>query len=219
MPRESKANLTKRARRIGAALNQAYPNATCSLDHRSPLQLLVATILSAQCTDKRVNIVTKDLFRKYKTAVDYAAAAQEDLAEDIRSTGFYRNKAKSIRGAAARIVADFGGKVPDEMDDLLSLPGVARKTANVVLGSAFGKNEGVVVDTHVMRLSGRLKLTRHKNNQSDRIEKDLMELIPRNRWSLFAHQLVTHGRAVCTARKPDCPHCPLNPLCPSAGKV
>ena len=202
-----------------AALNEAYPDATCSLDHRSPLQLLVATILSAQCTDKRVNIVTKDLFRKYKTAADYAAAAQEELAEDIHSTGFYRNKAKSIRGAAARIVAEFGGKVPDEMDDLLSLPGVARKTANVVLGSVFGRNDGVVVDTHVMRLSGRLKLTRHKNNQSDRIEKDLMKLIPRESWSLFSHQLVHHGRAVCSARKPDCPHCPLRDLCPSAGKV
>ena len=219
MPRESKANLKKRATRIVAALNEAYPDATCSLDHRGPLQLLVATILSAQCTDKRVNIVTKDLFRKYKTAADYAAAAQEDLAEDIHSTGFYRNKARSIRGAAARIVEAFGGKVPREMDDLLSLPGVARKTANVVLGSAFGKNDGVVVDTHVMRLSQRLKLTRHKNNQGDRIEKDLMELVPRDGWSLFSHQLVHHGRAVCTARKPDCPPCPLNALCPSAGKV
>ncbi len=219
MPRESKANLVKRATRIVAALNEAYPDATCSLDHRSPLQLLVATILSAQCTDKRVNIVTKDLFRKYKTAADYAGAAQEELAEDIRSTGFYRNKAKSIRGAAARIVAEFGGKVPREMDDLLSLPGVARKTANVVLGSAFGKNDGVVVDTHVMRLSGRLKLTRHKNNQGDRIERDLMKLIPRDTWSLFSHQLVYHGRAVCTARKPDCPHCPLREFCPSAGTV
>jgi endonuclease III len=219
MPRESKANLAKRATRIVAALNEAYPDATCSLDHRSPLQLLVATILSAQCTDKRVNIVTKDLFRKYKTAADYAAAAQEELAEDIHSTGFYRNKAKNIRGAAARIVAEFGGKVPREMDDLLSLPGVARKTANVVLGSAFGRNDGVVVDTHVMRLSGRLKLTRHKNNQGDRIEKDLMQLIPRDGWSLFSHQLVHHGRAVCTARTPDCPPCPLRTLCPSAGRV
>jgi len=216
MPRESKANLAKRAVQIVAALNEAYPDATCSLDHRSPLQLLVATILSAQCTDKRVNIVTKDLFRKYKTAADYAGAAQEDLAEAIHSTGFFRNKAKNIRGAAARIVTEFGGKVPREMDDLLSLPGVARKTANVVLGSAFGKNDGVVVDTHVMRLSQRLKLTR---NQSDRIEKDLMQLIPRDGWSLFSHQLVHHGRAVCTARKPDCPLCPLNALCPSAGKI
>lgn len=219
MPRESKANLKKRTAKIVAALRKAYPDAKCSLNYRNPLELLVATILSAQCTDTRVNIVTKDLFVRYATAADYAAATQEALQAEIRSTGFFRNKTKSIRGAAEKIVRDFGGKVPRTMDGLLSLPGVARKTANVVLGNAFGLNEGIVVDTHVTRLARRLKLTRHKNNQGDRIEKDLTALVPCRNWCLLGHLMIFHGRAVCTARKPNCPDCPVRSLCPSADKV
>jgi len=179
----------------------------------------VATILSAQCTDERVNIVTKDLFGKYRTADDYADAPQEMFEREIRPTGFFRNKARNIRAAAKKIVEDFGGEVPDNMEGLLTLPGVARKTANVVLGSAFGKNEGIAVDTHVRRVAGRLGLTRHENNQGDRIEKDLMQLVPREEWTIFAHLLIFHGRAVCTARKPNCPECAIKRLCPSAPKV
>jgi endonuclease-3 len=219
MPRESKADRRKRTSRIIASLKKAYPDARCALNHGNPLELLVATILSAQCTDRRVNLVTKDLFARYRSAKDFATVAQETLEREIRSTGFFRNKSESIREAARRIVEDFGGQVPATMDDLLSLQGVARKTANVVLGNAFGANEGVVVDTHVMRLAGRLKLTAHKNNQGDRIEKDLMALVPRPQWTDFAHLLIFHGRAVCTARKPDCAECPINKLCPSAFKV
>ena len=219
MPRESKVQLKKRAAKIIAAMKKAYPDAKCSLNFRNPLELLVATILSAQCTDKRVNLVTKDLFARYTAAADYAAATPKALEQAVRSTGFFRNKAKSIRGAAARIVEQFGGSVPRTMDGLLSLPGVARKTANVVLGNAFGANEGVVVDTHVMRLSRRLKLTAHENNQGDRIENDLMALAPRRNWCLLGHLMIFHGRAVCTARKPDCPECPVRRLCPSADKV
>ena len=219
MPRESKADLKKRTARIAAALRKLYPDARTALDYSDPLELLVATILSAQCTDERVNIVTKELFRKYRTASDYAAAPQETFQEEIRSTGFYHNKAASIRAAAGMIVEDFGGEVPGNMDDLLSLPGVGRKTANVVLGDAFGLSEGIVVDTHVIRLAGRLKLTAHKNNQGDRIEKDLMGLVPRKDWTLLAHLLIFHGRRVCTARKPDCDGCAIGRLCPSAFKV
>ena len=219
MPRESKADLKKRTARIAAALRKLYPDARTALDYSNPLELLVATILSAQCTDERVNIVTKELFRKYRTASDYAAAPQETFQEEIRSTGFYHNKAASIRAAAGMIVEDFGGEVPGNMDDLLSLPGVGRKTANVVLGDAFGLSEGIVVDTHVIRLAGRLKLTAHKNNQGDRIEKDLMELVPRSGWTLLAHLLIFHGRAVCTARRPECGACPVSGLCPSAFEV
>ncbi|HET6428065.1 MAG TPA: endonuclease III [Phycisphaerae bacterium] len=219
MPRESQADRKKRTARIIAALKKRYPDARCALDHTNPLELLVATILSAQCTDARVNIVTKDLFGKYASAADYAAADPGAFADQIRSTGFFRNKAKSILGSAEIIEREFGGKVPDTMDALLTLPGVARKTANVVLGNAFGKNEGIVVDTHVTRVAGRLKLTRFPNNQGDRIERELMELVPRKEWTLFAHLLIFHGRQVCTARKPDCQHCPVNALCPSAFKV
>ena len=219
MARESKADRKRRIAKIIAVLKKAYPDARCALDHCNPLELLVATILSAQCTDKRVNIVTKGLFARYKTVADYAAADERTFEGEIRSTGFYRNKAKSIRSAARKIVDEFGGRVPDTMDGLLSLSGVARKTANVVLGNAFGKSEGVVVDTHVIRLSGRLKLTAHPSNQGDKIEKDLMELVPREAWTLFAHLLIFHGRQVCTARKPDCAGCPINDLCPSAFKV
>ena len=217
MARESLQARKSRAAKIIAILTKAYPDARCSLDHSNPLELLVATILSAQCTDVRVNIVTKELFRKYRTARDYAGAPAGVLEQDIRSTGFYRNKARSIRGSAARIVADFGGRVPGEMDQLLTLPGVARKTANVVLGTAFGRNDGVVVDTHVIRLSGRLKLA--DSDKPARIEQSLMQLAPRDKWTKFAHVLVFHGRAVCAARNPQCAICPVNKLCPSAFKA
>jgi len=219
MPRESKAEMKKRTAAITRALKKEYPDARTELNFSNPLELLVATILSAQCTDKRVNMVTAELFGRYRTAADYAAAPQERFEQEIRSTGFFRNKAKSIRAAAAVICEKYAGKVPDRMDDLLSLPGVARKTANVVLGNAFGKKEGIVVDTHIIRLAGRLKLTRHEDNQGDRIEKDLMQLVPRADWTLFPHLLIFHGRRVCTARKPNCAGCAISKLCPSAGKV
>ena len=217
MPRESKADRKKRTAKITAALKKLYPGARTALRHSKPLQLLVATILSAQCTDTRVNIVTKELFKKYKSTADFAAAEQKVFEQEIRSIGFYRNKAKNIIGAARAIVADFAGRVPDTMEELLTLPGVARKTANVVLGSAFGKNEGVVVDTHVRRLAGRLGLTKHTDPV--KIEADLMELVPRKSWTVFSHALIWHGRRVCTARKPDCNACAVRKLCPSAGKV
>jgi len=219
MSRESKALAKKRVAKILSILKKRFPGATTALNWSNPLELLVATILSAQCTDERVNIVTRDLFAKYKTAADYAGACQEVLAGEVRSTGFYNNKVRSIRGAAERIVADFAGQVPQTMDELLTLPGVARKTANVVLGIAFGRNDGVVVDTHVMRVSRRLGLTRHFDNQGDRIEKDLMQLVPRKDWTVFSSTMVLHGRHVCTARKPDCAGCPVSALCPSAFKV
>ncbi len=215
MPRESKADRKKRTARITAALKKLYPHAKTALRHSNPLQLLVATILSAQCTDTRVNIVTKELFRKYKTVGDYANARQEVFEQEIRSTGFYRNKAKNIIAAAKKLIADFGGEVPDNMEDLLSLPGVARKTANVVLGDAFGKNEGIAVDTHVRRLAGRMGLS--KQNDPVKIEKDLMELVPRNAWAVFSHLLIFHGRGVCAARKPDCEECAISKLCPKTG--
>lgn len=219
MPRETKAERKSRTRRVIAALKKQYPDARCALNYGNPLELLVATILSAQCTDRRVNIVTADLFAEYKTPADFAAAKQETLEAEIRSTGFFRNKAANIIASAGMIAEKSGGKVPDTMGELLTLPGVARKTANVVLGNAFGKNEGIVVDTHVTRLAGRLKLTDHKNNQGDRIEKDLMELVTRKQWTLFAHLLIFHGRNVCTARKPNCAECTINKLCPSAFSV
>lgn len=219
MPRESIAKRTERAAKIVAALKKQYPDAKCSLTHRKPLELLVATILSAQCTDVRVNIVTKGLFRKYRSARAYAAADPEQFQQEIRSTGFYRNKTKSILGAAERIVTVFGGKVPQTMEQLLTLPGVARKTANVVLGNAFGRNEGVVVDTHVSRIAVRLKLTTAKRSQVDKIERDLMKVLPPVEWTDFSHLLIFHGRAICVARKPDCGHCPVSGLCPSAFKA
>ncbi|HAU37173.1 MAG TPA: endonuclease III [Phycisphaerales bacterium] len=219
MPRESKQARIERVKKLLAALRREFPDATCALHFRTPLELLVATILSAQCTDARVNLVTPALFAKYRTAGAFAAAPQETLEQEIRSTGFFRNKARNIRGACAILAEEHGGRVPETMDELLALPGVARKTANVVLGTAYGKNEGVVVDTHVQRLAGRLGLTAHASNQGDRIEKDLMSVVPREQWTFFAHALVLHGRKTCTARKPDCPHCPLAKLCPSAGKV
>lgn len=195
-------------------LKQQYPQATCSLTHRDPLQLLVSTILSAQCTDERVNIVTEALFREYSTAEDYANANPEVLEEQIRSTGFYRNKTKSIVGMAQELVATHNGKVPDNMDALVQLPGVGRKTANVVLGNAFGIDEGIVVDTHVKRISNRLGLTKQSN--PDKIEQDLIALVPKPEWTLWPHLLIHHGRAICQARTPKCEICTLNDLCPSS---
>ena len=217
MPTESKADLTKRTRKIISAFKKLYPDADCSLRHVDPLELLVATILSAQCTDSQVNVVTQQLFKKYKTVADYAAASQATLEKEIRSTGFFRNKAKNIRASAAMILSDFGGKIPPAMDKLLSLPGVARKTANLVLSKGFGIDVGIVVDTHVKRLSGRLGLTRHTDPV--KIERDLVKIVPQKDWGLFSHLLIFHGRAACTARNPDCPNCAINKLCPSAGKV
>jgi endonuclease-3 len=191
-----------------------YPNAHCALNHSNTFELLIATILSAQCTDERVNIVTADLFRKYRGPADYLKVRQSELEKDIHSTGFFRNKSKNIQGACKRIIEDFGGRVPETMDEILRLPGVARKTANVVLGNAFGIASGVVVDTHVSRLSQRLGLTESEN--ADKIEKDLIQLVPKRDWILFPHLLITHGRRVCQARKPNCPECVLNDNCPSA---
>lgn len=207
----------ERARSLCDAFAGVYPDAHCELNYSSPLQLLVATILSAQCTDKRVNIVTRDLFQKYRSVRDFAEVPQEELEEAIRTTGFFRNKAKAIRAAAAEILARHGGEVPSTMKELNALPGVGRKTANVVLGNAFGIDEGVVVDTHVTRLAGRLGLTRHSN--AEKIEQDLMKIVPRAQWTNFSHWLIWHGRRRCTARKPDCAGCEVNNLCPSAFKA
>lgn len=195
---------------------EVYPGAKCELDYRTPLELLIATILSAQCTDKRVNLVTPALFAKYRKAKDYANAPQPALERIIRSTGFFRNKAKSIRAAAAAIVAKHGGQVPGTMEGLHDLPGVGRKTANVVLGNAFGKNEGIVVDTHVTRLSHRLRLTRQTD--PEKIEQELMKLVPRKDWTIWSHWLIWHGRRRCFARRPDCTQCEIFRLCPS-GKI
>jgi endonuclease-3 len=206
-----------RVRQIIAGLDQLYPNATCALTHRSAWELLVATILSAQCTDVRVNMVTPVLFEKYPTVQDFAALEPEQLEPDIRSTGFFRNKSKSVVGAARKVVADFGGNVPQTMEELLSLPGVARKTANVVLGTWFKKNEGVVVDTHVTRISRRLELT--KQEDAKKIEEDLMRVIPRQRWTDFSHEVIWHGRKLCVARGPKCADCALEKLCHAADKT
>jgi endonuclease-3 len=187
------------------------------LIHRNPWELLVATILSAQCTDRRVNAVTPELFAKYPTPQDFAAARQEVLANDIRSTGFFNNKAKSVIGAAKKIVHDFGGKVPRTIEELLTVPGAARKTANVVLGTAYNIASGIVVDTHVQRISRRLDLT--KQTDPVKIEQDLMQIIPRDRWILFSHQIILHGRALCVARKPKCAECKLNPVCYAPDKT
>ncbi len=198
-------------------LDEGYPNARCALQHHNAWQLLVATILSAQCTDRRVNMVTPELFRKYPTIQDFAAARPVVLQQDIRSTGFFRNKAKAIIGSAKMILVDFGGRVPETIEDILRLPGVARKTANVVLGTAFGKATGVVVDTHVQRIARRLDLTRQKN--PDKIEKDLMKTIPQEKWIEFSHQIIHHGRQVCFARRPACWQCNLEPVCYASDKV
>jgi endonuclease III len=206
-----------RVQEILKQLDTLYAAVTCALHHKSAWELLVATILSAQSTDVRVNMVTPELFRKYPTVQDFAALEPEQLQPDVRSTGFFRNKSKSVVGAARMIMSDFGGKVPDQMDQLLTIPGVARKTANVVLGTWFKKNEGVVVDTHVHRISRRLELTR--NDDPKRIEQDLMQVIPREKWTLFSHQIIWHGRKLCIARRPKCADCPLENICHAADKT
>lgn len=203
----------KRVAAIIRRLKRAYPDAHCALDHTSPFELLVATILSAQCTDERVNIVTADLFRKYRTPQDYLDVAQRELEKDIHSTGFFRNKSRNIQAACKRIIEVYGGEVPQTMEDLLTLGGVARKTANVVLGNAFGTASGVVVDTHVARLSQRLGLT--TQTSAEKIEKDLVEIVPRKYWIMFPHWMIFHGRQICNARKPKCGECVLADLCPS----
>lgn len=214
MPSKTIQGRAERVGRILPVLKREYPDARCRLDHRSPLELLVATILSAQCTDDRVNIVTKDLFKKYKTPQDYARVEPEVLEKDIQSTGFFRNKAKSIRGMAQSLIEKHGGKVPQTMEELVDLAGVGRKTANVVLGNAFGKNIGVVVDTHVTRLSNRLGLTRHESD-AVKIEQDLIQVIPQDEWTLWSHLMIHHGRKICQARKPKCDQCPIFDQCPS----
>jgi endonuclease-3 len=211
------AERQSRVKKILAGLDRMYPGVTCALSHSSAWELLVATILSAQCTDKRVNLVTPGLFQKYPTMQDFATAKQEELSQDIRSTGFFNNKAKSVIGAARKILSDFAGNVPREMDQLLSVPGAARKTANVVLGTAFGIASGVVVDTHVQRISQRLDLTRETDPV--KIEKDLMKAIPKDRWILFSHQIIHHGRAVCVARNPRCAECGIERLCYAKDKT
>ncbi|MCD6303976.1 MAG: endonuclease III [Planctomycetes bacterium] len=216
MPRESKARKKQRAAEIIAALSDKYPDARCALDYTNPLELLVATILSAQCSDRQVNVVTKELFRKYPSVRAYAAADEEQFQRDIAGIGLFRNKARHIIAAARRMIEDFGGRVPRTMEELLTLPGVARKTANVVLGHAFGVQAGVVVDTHVARVAERLKLTSADGNRRDRIEKDLMELIPREQWTRAADLFIFLGRDTCRARKPDCERCAVRRYCPSA---
>jgi len=206
-----------RLRNLLTILDQTYPGATTELVHRTPWELLVATILSAQCTDKLVNALTPGLFAKYPTVKDFAHARQAELAEDIRSTGFFNNKAKSLIGAARKIVADFGGEAPRTLEEMLTLPGVARKTANVVLGTAYGIASGVVVDTHVQRLARRLDLS--KQADPAKIEQDLMKSVPQDRWIVFSHQMILHGRRVCVARKPRCAECPLEPLCYAKDKT
>jgi len=207
----------ERLAKILAALDQLFPQAQCALLPQNPFQLLVATILSAQCTDERVNKVTPGLFAKYPTPQDFAALRPEVLEPDIRSTGFFRNKARSIVGAARKIVADFGGKVPQTMEELLPLPGVARKTANVVLGTGYGIPSGVVVDTHVFRIAHRLKLSTEKT--PEKVEQDLMSIVPRERWISFAHQMIWFGRKICQARKPLCASCPIEAICDSPDKT
>jgi endonuclease III len=199
---------------VVARLKAEYPDARTELDWKNPLELLVATMLSAQTTDVQVNRVTQSLFAKYRTAKDYAHADPSELEEDIRPTGFYRNKARSLRNMAGTLVEEHGGEVPGTMRELVALPGVGRKTANVVLGNAFGVDEGIVVDTHVRRVSGRLGLT--ENKDPVKIEQDLMKVVPEEDWTVFSHLLILHGRRTCKARKPDCPNCVLNDICPSA---
>lgn len=201
--------------KIFKGLQEAYPDVKCALDHQGPLQLLVATILSAQCTDVRVNLVTPALFSKYPTAADFAEARLPDLEKLIHSTGFFRNKAKNIKAAGQRLLTEFKGSVPKTMEELLTLPGVARKTANVVLGTAYGIASGIVVDTHVFRLSHRLGLTRAKT--PEQVEQDLMKIVPKAEWIDFSHRLIHHGRKICSARNPQCDRCSLNPVCPRVG--
>ncbi len=211
------ATALARVQQILAGLKEMYPNAKCALHHSSAWELLVATILSAQCTDVRVNMVTPGLFAKYPTPQHFAALKPEELEPEIRSTGFFRNKSKSLVGAARKIVEEFGGQVPDTMEKLTMVPGAARKTANVVLGSWFGKAEGVVVDTHVQRISRRLELTRE--TEAGKIEQDLMRILPRDQWIDFSHRVIWHGRALCVARKPKCIDCKLEKVCHAADKT
>jgi endonuclease-3 len=206
--------LKERVKQIIRLLKRAYPDAKCSLNHANAFELLIATILSAQCTDERVNIVTADLFRKYRQPADYLKVSPKELQKDIRTTGFFRNKTKSIQGTAKVLTESYGGEVPDTMEELLELPGVARKTANVVLGNAFGIKSGIVVDTHVTRLSHRLGLTEQKT--AEKIERDLVELVPKRDWVIFSHLLIYHGRRVCKARNPACGECLVEKLCPSS---
>jgi len=214
MPRETRAAQHARTQQIIAGLKRAYPEAHCELNYSNPLELLIATILSAQCTDKQVNLVTAGLFRKYRTAPDFAQAVLEQLEQDVRRIGFFRNKAKNIRACCQKLIEQHGGEVPRTMAELTALAGVGRKTANVVLGNAFGINVGVVVDTHVARLSQRLGLTRATT--PEKIEQDLVKLVPQSEWTLFSHWLIWHGRRRCGARKPDCAGCEIAALCPSA---
>ncbi len=215
MRREPPPAKVARLKRIITALDRAYPGAHCELNHADPLHLLVATILSAQCTDKRANLVTAELFKKYRTAADYANAPRVELEQAIKTTGFFRNKAKNIQACCRKLVELYGGEVPRTMEELTQLDGVGRKTANVVLGNAFGINVGVVVDTHVARLSHRLGLTGQKT--PEKIERDLMSLVPQQQWALFSHWLIWHGRRRCAARKPDCASCEILKLCPRMG--
>ncbi len=206
-----------RLKKILAGLDKLYPNVTCALDHSNAWELLAATILSAQCTDKRVNMVTPALFRKYPTIQDFASASQEEMADAVRSTGFYNNKAKSLIGAARKLLADFNGEIPQDIEKLLTVPGAARKTANVVLGTVYGIASGVVVDTHVQRISQRLDLT--KETEPVKIERDLMKILPQDRWILFSHQIIHHGRGPCVARKPKCAECGIADLCYAPDKT
>ena len=215
MPRDSMEQKKVRAKKIIARLNTTYPDVHCELSFSSPLELLIATILSAQCTDKRVNLVTKDLFGKYRSAEDFACAPISELEEAVKTTGFFRNKAKNIKACCTALLERHGGKVPRTMEELIQLDGVGRKTANVVLGNAFGINVGVVVDTHVTRLSNRLGLTRESD--AEKIEQDLIKLVSREQWALFSHWIIWHGRRRCDARKPDCTGCELLALCPQNG--
>ncbi len=214
MPDAKILELKSRTRKIIRLLKKAYPDAKCSLNHSNAFELLIATILSAQCTDARVNIVTQDLFRKYRKPEDYLRVSDKELQRDIRTTGFFRNKTKSIQGTAKVLTEQYGGKVPETIEELLELPGVARKTANVVLGNAFGINSGVVVDTHVTRLSRRLGLTEQKT--AEKIEDDLVVLVPKKEWVIFSHLLIAHGRAICKARNPLCDQCVVEKHCPSS---
>ena len=215
MPPESWQTKAARVKKIIAALRKTYPDAHCELNYSNPLELLIATVLSAQCTDKRVNQVTAELFRKYRTAADYANANTTALEQDVKTTGFFRNKTKSIQACCRKLVEQYGGKVPQTMEELVQLGGVGRKTANVVLGNAFGINEGIVVDTHVARLSHRLGLTKQKD--PEKIEHDLVKLVPRAQWTMFSHWLIWHGRRRCYARNPDCLNCEIKALCPRVG--
>lgn len=217
MPKESKEQLRARTKKIFSRLEKLYPDANCALDYTNPFELLAATILSAQCTDARVNIVMKSFRPRFPSPKSLASAELEDIEDVIRTTGFFRQKAKSFKSMAADIVEKFGGKVPQTMEDLITLRGVGRKTANVVLGNAFGIAEGIAVDTHVIRVANLLKITSHK--EPSKIEQDLMELVPKKEWTMATHYLISHGRKICIARKPKCPECGIAEYCPSKGKI